>query len=424
MQCNIFAVLTFYSSYHVAADSCNGNPDFCGLRFDQVTLAGSHSAGAGSTGSILDCNGQVINDCIYQSQNLSITAQLDLGIRFLSLDLCVLPSECATTPFGDVGADRLMSCRGDINEDASNYAGLGYGQSLLRTLRDIDQWMRANPQEVIGLRFTGEVNTGDSAGVVNALVPTLIEMWGEGTSNVTTRGNDASATEMSFFYSANNYTWPTLEEAIEENRRIFVFIDDSDLYAGGEETPWLSPTPALNADVQTWDQRCNDMTGFGAECADTGVDEYYISVGYTLAICIFTGVANCEPFIRNTTEACYRHREDVNRTVNVLLVDYPQLTTTNNSVFSIVADLNVENVWRFAEPELATTATPMTDEIISTPGNETSGTVSTFVTPFSSTFVTPGVYSSPLYSSAIFVTLTTVVLFTQFMCLSFSFVLV
>lgn len=330
-------------SFLCADFQCNGNTDFCTLKFDQFSFAGSHSAGAGSAGITSGCGGNILNPCIYSNHNMSITEQLEIGIRYLSLEVCMLPDDCNAGAYDTLDSSRLVSCKGDAEDTA--YPELGYGGSLVEILLQVDEWMSSNPNEVIGIHFTRDIPEAHWNSVFSGLVPLLEEKWGEGAPN-------SSATRMNTHKSIYS-TWPTLREAIEADERIFVFVDDELSRNGLVYPSWISPTPfSMPSLLDRWDGRCESpgVIGHADLCNGTDDEELVVSIGYTLAICIGNGQSRCSSLLQNATDKCLEFRN--NRTVNVLLVDFPG--AEGSIVFEIVADLNQKNIERFISPDVTT----------------------------------------------------------------------
>ncbi len=320
--------------------------ELCDLRFDQVTFPGSHSAGSGFDGIPRECDGSQGNTCVFPTQSLSITEQLELGIRYLTLDICFLPQECDESTHDNLDSSRLVACRG--SETDPNFNGFSYGGSLVEILRQVDEWMRNHRNEVIGIHFTRNVPTADRSQIFSSLIPVLESKWGQGASN-------ASATQMSTFYETNSNTWPTLGKAVVDNQRIFIFADQ-ELIEGEVSTLWKNPSPYQNYEPDTLDRDCN-MPGIevhALRCSGADDSDLIIAVGYTLAICIRTGQMSCNNHLQNASNICYGLREAANRTVNVVLVDFPQLGQgTAASVFNVTRELNDRNIERFRSRDMA-----------------------------------------------------------------------
>lgn len=220
----------------------------------------------------------------------------------------------------------------------------------MNILRQVDEWMRNNTGEVIGIHFTRNIPEEGRDIVFDNLVPLLEMMWGVGTTS-----SSDSATEMSTHFSSNSNTWPTLREAVRRNQRIFVFVDD-ELNVNSVIKPWINPAPFSALESQGWNQNCNDIFEHASRCnISTGDEELIIAIGYTLAVCIDTGQESCNEKLQNATEICYGFRYGENRTVNIVLVDFPNLGSGQNSVFEVVSDLNTRNVQRFIGNRRTTT---------------------------------------------------------------------
>ena len=320
---------------------CNGNTEFCTLKFDQFSFAGSHSAAVGPTRG---CNGDILNTCIYSNQGINITAQLDLGIRYLSLEVCALADDCNTDAYNTLDNSRLVSCKG--NDEDTAFIEFGYRESLIEILQQVDAWLLSNPNEVIGVHFTRGIPEADWDPVFSGLVPLLERMWGDGSPNT-------SATRMNT-YKSTHTTWPTLREAIEADERIFVFVDDELSLNGSVHPTWISPTPfSMPSLVNRWDSSCNSpgVISHADLCNGTDEEELVVAIGYTLGICIFNGQAACSGQLQNATDKCLEFRGY--RTVNILLVDFPDSSGSN--VFEIVANLNQKNIERFILLDIVTT---------------------------------------------------------------------
>ena len=316
--------------------------------------------------------------CIFVYQDLSIARQLELGIRYLSLDVCLLPDNCNSTSYNNLGNSRLVSCKGSDTD--ISFDGFAYGGSLVDILSQVDDWMRINTGEVIGIHFTRNQPVQDRAAVFSNLAPLLEMMWGEGTANSNSSSGNSfvSATEMSTYYTSNSNAWPSLGVAVEENERIFVFVDDE--LSGNSESlrPWINPTPFSTVAPEGF--------SFGSTCIESGILEdasrcnitttgdadLVIATGYTLVACINDGQDSCNEVLENATERCYGLRQEGNRTVNIVLVDFPnRITTGTVSVFEIVSDLNWRNVLQYVGASAISTS----DELVTTfsvvPGTST-----------------------------------------------------
>lgn len=289
-----------------------------------------------------------------------------------------------------------------------SFAGFAYGGSLVNILNQVDDWMRSNTGEVVGIHFTRNIPVGDQAPVFSSLVPLLEMMWGEGTANSSSENELVSATEMSTYYSSNSNTWPTLRMALETNQRIFIFVDD-ELNVNSDSRPWINPTPFSTLAPQG--------LSFGPSCQESGIfdhasrcnvtiagdEDLVIAIGYTLVVCISDGQASCNEILQNTTEICYGLRQEGNRTVNVVLVDYPNRNMGNNSVFAIVSDFNRRNVLQYISEPATTldggTVTTPEDVTAVSSATDLSSTNGVAVSLFSNVLISFFVLSSRIMSS-------------------------
>ena len=156
--------------------SCNGNAALCSRSYSNVSQVGTHdSAFVGSTAA--------------DNQYVSVTQQLDAGIRFL---------------------------QGQTHKDALGTLSLCHTSCLLRNagplttyLSTIKSWLDAHPNEVLTLLLTNGDNLNvtqfDSAFQSSGLVPSIYIPPSDAPLNL-----DA---------------WPTLQELITTNKRLVMFLD-------------------------------------------------------------------------------------------------------------------------------------------------------------------------------------------------------
>jgi hypothetical protein len=108
----------------LAAAQCNGHSEFCDRSWSNITLVGAHDS-------------PFVGDGLSDNQNINITAQLELGIRFL---------QGQTHKSGDTIEMCHTSC---ILEDAG---------SLDDFLGSVKTWLDSNPNEVVTLLVTNGDN--------------------------------------------------------------------------------------------------------------------------------------------------------------------------------------------------------------------------------------------------------------------------
>lgn len=123
---------------------CNGHSSFCTLSFDQFTFAGSHNAGTG-----MGSAGTRAFNCALKNHDLTITEQLDLGLRFLDFDVIFNP--------------HIPSCDGletghGMFPDFAIYRCFGLVSSAFQ---EISTWLINHPTDVVVLHF-GELQHHDT----------------------------------------------------------------------------------------------------------------------------------------------------------------------------------------------------------------------------------------------------------------------
>ncbi len=206
---------------------CNGHPELCDRRFDDVAYAGSHNAM-----SVAREPGWFLAEQIDP-----IPVQLDQGVRALLIDVW------SGIPAGDVVrtarssyAEALAIAEEELGPEiveaalrvADSIAGEAQGTEarflchglcetgstpFLETLGQLRGWMAANPDEVVMLFIEDHVDAALIAADVEAagLLPLVHE-------------------------PAAGAPWPTLGEMIRSGRRLVVMLEEG---SGGTDVPWL-----------------------------------------------------------------------------------------------------------------------------------------------------------------------------------------
>ncbi|EPS28042.1 hypothetical protein PDE_02988 [Penicillium oxalicum 114-2] len=162
---------------HTAAQVCNGRSEYCSRSYSAVSFVGSHDSA-------------FVGELPQQNQNIDVTAQLNMGVRFLQ----------AQTHHSLINKDVLELCHTScLLEDA------GTLQSYLSTIKT---FLDANANEVVTLLLTN----GDSVDITdfgNAFAKSGIDRYA--------------------FVPASNPlplgSWPTLGQMISSGKRLVVFLD-------------------------------------------------------------------------------------------------------------------------------------------------------------------------------------------------------
>ncbi|RDL37484.1 PLC-like phosphodiesterase [Venustampulla echinocandica] len=157
----------------VAASACNNNPALCSRKYSEVTQIGTHDSA-------------FVGDFVTDNQGLSLTDQLNAGIRFL---------QAQTHDF----LGQIFMCHTSCWE---RNAGL-----LVDYLTTVRNWMDANPNEVVTLLLTN----GDNVDVGK---------FGDA-MNRAGLAKYAYTPPKKLALSE----WPTLQELINANTRLVMFMD-------------------------------------------------------------------------------------------------------------------------------------------------------------------------------------------------------
>ena len=172
----LFALLsTLYSAPILAQTLCNGHAELCARQYSNITTVGTHDSA-------------FVGDLPQDNQDVSVTAQLDAGIRFLQ-------AQSHKNLFGTLHLCHT-SC---FEEDA------GTVESYLSTVKT---WLDANPNEVLTILLVN----GDN-------VP--VSMFDDA---YTSSGLKPYAYIPPTSPLALN-AWPTLHEMITAGTRLVAFLD-------------------------------------------------------------------------------------------------------------------------------------------------------------------------------------------------------
>ena len=138
----LFFIFFHFLSYFIFCRAegliCNGMAEFCDLKINQATFAGTHNSGPGFDGILYYHTKLGVEipafSCWYRNQGRSITQQLDHGIRYFDLDTCFVDS-------------------GKWVQGPWTCHSAAYGGPVSKILKQIDDWMRRNCNEVLVIKF-------------------------------------------------------------------------------------------------------------------------------------------------------------------------------------------------------------------------------------------------------------------------------
>lgn len=225
-------------------DACNGHPELCDRRLNEVCFAASHNSMAGAD----------IADWMFPNQEKGIPGELEDGIRGFLIDVhygvpvgdrikTLLEDETKamekyTEVLGAEGVTAAMRIRERLigtEETGPVDVYLGHGfcelgaQKLVDVLGKVNEFLVANPGEVIFLVIQDE-----------GVKPADIQ-----------RCFAESGLEELVYKGAVTKPWPTLREMVESDQRVLVFAENNAegvpwyhlLYDVFQETPYRFLTP-------------------------------------------------------------------------------------------------------------------------------------------------------------------------------------
>ncbi|PYH82946.1 PLC-like phosphodiesterase [Aspergillus uvarum CBS 121591] len=162
----------------LAQSTCNGQSAYCDRIYSNVTQVGAHDS-------------PFVGPLLQQNQNIDVTEQLDLGIRFLQ-----------GQTHQSIDNDTILLCHTSCL--------LEYAGSLESYLATVKAWLDDNPDEVVTLLLTN----GDSLPVTH-----FAEAF-----------ESAAIADYAFVPKSSPSTlainaWPTLRELIGNGTRLITFLD-------------------------------------------------------------------------------------------------------------------------------------------------------------------------------------------------------
>ena len=157
------------------SSQCNGSVELCNKKYHQVAYLTTHNSYSSATAGFT-----------FPNQNLSISEQLNNGVRGFMLDVY------------------------DLMGTPTVYHGsfLFGSEPLSTSLGIIEQFLNTNPNEIITIIFECYVTANDIESEINA----------SGLNNY-------------LFEKIPSIDWPTLQEMIDDNQRLVIFTDENDATA-------------------------------------------------------------------------------------------------------------------------------------------------------------------------------------------------
>ncbi|MFE1049354.1 hypothetical protein ACFW5S_26835 [Streptomyces olivaceus] len=291
---------------------CQGGAALCDARYDEIAQLASHNAMATTADRFIG-----------PLQDPDIVGQLDAGVRVLLLDThrWERPEEVAerlnTSDFSAAERRRLTGILERVNPPhpglwlCHSVCGAG-ALELTPTLRQIGEWLRDNPTEIVTLVLQ------------------------DGVDAVTTQNAFRQAGLSDLLYEPDrdpDRPWPKLGDMIDSGRRLVVFAEKADgpapwyrnLYRYGMETPFAFRSP----------DEMSCLPNRGGSDKRLFLLNHFVTAGGGLRL--DAGVVNSRQRVLERAHNCERQR---GRPVNFVAVDY----ATIGDALGAVDELNAERL--------------------------------------------------------------------------------
>ncbi|KAK3752825.1 hypothetical protein QZH41_016352 [Actinostola sp. cb2023] len=321
---------------------CNGMEGLCDLRLNEVTLPGTHNSGSGFNGHLFHWGGGRAISRLWRNQQWDFTRQLDYGIRYFDIDTCYVDKD-----YDKWWTKGAWICHMGIGTAA--YAG-----PVKKMLKQINDWMNKpeHANEVIIIKFGRDVEVDyKPEEIYKSILGNLKQMGWKPTAQ-TKQAKQLTANDI----FSENFTWPTLREAIETNQRVFLFFSEKLLKFKEDpefpEIPWV-----LTAEWEikiTWPE----LLKFTASCKEIvpklvekcekfvysrGLLELDV-FGSSVTRSTWTMQAHCDKYMQKSMDKCFAVRKTKGRTVNAVLADWVDISKSPNTVLDVARKQNERNI--------------------------------------------------------------------------------
>ncbi|MEU3734562.1 PI-PLC domain-containing protein [Streptomyces sp. NPDC033538] len=289
---------------------CQGSAELCDARYDEIAQLASHNAMATTADRFIG-----------PLQDPDIVGQLNAGVRVLLLDThrWERPAEVAdrlsTSDFSPALRRRLTGILERVNPPhpglwlCHSVCGAG-ALELEPALRQVGEWLRANPTEIV----------------------TLILQDGVGSVESQSAFERAGLSDLLYEPDADpDRPWPPLGDMIDDGRRLVVFAEKADgpapwyrnFYRYGMETPFAFRSP----------DEMSCLPNRGGADKRLFLLNHFVTAGGGRRL--DAGVVNSRQRVLERAHTCERRR---GRPVNFIAVDY----ATIGDALGAVQELNAE----------------------------------------------------------------------------------
>ncbi|MFF0015649.1 hypothetical protein [Streptomyces sp. NPDC005374] len=289
---------------------CQGSPQLCDRRYDEVAYLTSHNAMS-----------TTVDRFIGPLQDPGVTAQLDGGVRGLQLDTYRWESPdqiTARLAGSDFSPEQRTLIDAAVNKVNPPREGLWLCHAVCRagaiplvpTLREIGDWMRAHPTDVVTLIVQDAISGEDTA-----------EAFRQAGLTDLVRTPDPDPGK----------AWPTLGDMIDSGRRLVVFAEQADgpatwyrnFYRYGMETPFAFRSPA--------EMSCVPHRG-GTGKRLFLLNHFITNSGGSR---LDAGEVNASRYVLDRVHRCERER---GRPVNFVAVDYTTVGDARGAIDALNAE--------------------------------------------------------------------------------------
>lgn len=253
---------------------CNGFAHLCSLPLNEVAFAATHNSMANAEEGWIPPN-----------QKYSVTRQLSDGIRGLNLDTYIWQG-------------MAYLCHG--------FCELG-AKPLFETLREIEQFLQDNPNNVIVITFQAGISAEQT-----------VEAFAQ------------AGLFHRLYHHDQGESWPTLATLIDQNKQIVAFGSNDGGRLDGymsQWTHWLD-NPYQASSVE--DFACTPNRGDPQTASLYNVNHF---ISRPIALADFAEEANWNPVLHDHVFSCW---ESTGRFPNQVLVDFYSI----GDIFSVVDALN------------------------------------------------------------------------------------
>jgi len=320
---------------------CNGLPYLCEKGFDEVTFPGNHNSGSGAGNFCGDPHPDCLrycqdtscewwtcaSSCWYRNQGKTITGQLEFGIRYFDIDVCICH-------------DTLVTCHKEPT-----------GPKIEQMLDEFDLFLNQpeNRNEVIVLTFGDQRD--NSEGDLQPMLYQHLLRWAPWAQ---TQGS-LENTELTIFDGRGmkpGGPWPTIGDLVDTNQRIIVFVRDI-VYEGlSKNIGVLSERDHIFDTWKdnlycTWDDvtcNCGPMVSSVAEKCNTAPTDKLVLISafcsLPASMCLSRHAYCCQGLLDDALNVCKEALEE--RIPNFIIADWTQNDDHKRNIVQVVKYFNQE----------------------------------------------------------------------------------